>query len=278
MAKAKKKIGKRVTRVVAAEGHTNPKKNKTDTCFVIMPFGGHFDNYNYYAEIYAPAIEASGLTSERSDNLFRPGSIVEDIWRFTKEAKIILADLSQMNPNVFYELGLAHAITKPVILVVENIEYVPFDLRNLRVHIYDKNESNWGEKLKGKIQNSIAEILENPKRSILTTFMETTDEPSVTATDLEKAFIDLTQDVDRLRHEVKQMSGGLMNLQSGGITNLPSGGLMNLLPTSNLQQFELDVMADYILQKKAADPLINLTEAINAVTGKSDSKKQPDEK
>lgn len=272
---AKKKVAKKVTKkIVAAEAHTDPKRGKADTCFVIMPFGGHFDNY--YAEIYAPAIEASGLTSERSDNLFRPGSIVEDIWQFTKEAKIILADLSQMNPNVFYELGLAHAITKPVILVVENIEHVPFDLRNLRVHIYDKNDSNWGEKLKGKIQNSIAEILESPKQSILTTFMETTDEPSVTATDLEKAFIDLTQDVDRLRHEIQRMRI-ITNLPSGGITNLPSDGLMNLSPMSKFQQFKLDVLADYNYEKRAIDPLINVTEAINALTGKSDSKKQPDE-
>lgn len=249
----KKKVVKKVTKkIVAAEAHTDTKKGKADTCFVIMPFGGHFDNY--YSEIYAPAIEASGLTSKRADNLFRPGSIVEDIWRFTKEAKIILADLSQKNPNVFYELGLAHAITKPAILVVENIEHVPFDLRNLRVHIYDKNDSNWGEKLKGKIRKSIAEILENPKQSILTTFMETTDEPSVTATDLEKVFIDLKQDVERLRHEVWQLRS-IPNLPSGGITNLLSGGLMNQPPTSIVQGFDSDRINVYSGSKRPPIPV-----------------------
>jgi len=46
---------------------------------------------------------------------------------------VLLADLTGKNPNVFYELGLAHALAKPVILIAETLDDIPFDLRALRV-------------------------------------------------------------------------------------------------------------------------------------------------
>ena len=107
-----------------------------------MPFGGWFDDY--YSTVFVPAIEKAGLESRRADDLYRPSTIVSDIWKFTMKAKLVLADLSEKNANVFYELGLAHALAKPVILVVEPMDDVPFDLRALRVLQYDKNDPNWG--------------------------------------------------------------------------------------------------------------------------------------
>jgi len=111
-------------------------------CFTIMPFGGWFDTY--YDGIYKPAIVAAGLEPRRADDLFRPSKVVDDIWDLTKRADVILADLTGKKPNVFYELGLAHAIGKPAILVVDDLNDVPFDLRALRVIDYDKNQQNWG--------------------------------------------------------------------------------------------------------------------------------------
>ena len=75
-----------------------------------MPFGGWLDDY--YQDIYCPAINAAGLEPHRADDLFRPSTIVTDIWVYTKKARLILADLSGKNPNVFYELGLAHALAE----------------------------------------------------------------------------------------------------------------------------------------------------------------------
>jgi hypothetical protein len=75
-------------------------------CFVIMPFSGWLDQY--YKSIYCAVIIAAGLEPHRADDLFRPSTIVNDIWAYTKRAKILLADLTGKNPNVFYEVGLAH--------------------------------------------------------------------------------------------------------------------------------------------------------------------------
>lgn len=134
-----------------------------------MPFGGWFDEY--YEKIYCPAIKSAGLKPTRSDNLYRPSSIVQDIWKFTQDAKIILAELTDKNPNVFYELGLAHAISKPAVFITKNIEDVPFDLRGLRVIQYDTNVPDWGNVLKENIIQAIKETLADPEESIPPTFL-----------------------------------------------------------------------------------------------------------
>src|SRR5688500_9412198 len=115
--------------------------NADQTCFTIMPFGGWFDTY--YTDIYVPAILEAGLTPHRADDLYRPSAIVHDIWDYTKQSRIVLADLTGKNPNVFYELGLAHALAKPAILVAQSMDDIPFDLRALRIILYDKNAPDW---------------------------------------------------------------------------------------------------------------------------------------
>ena len=120
--------------------------------FVIMPFGGWYDEY--YSEIYAPAIGDCNLKPIRADSLYRSSPIINDIWECTLNAEIILADLTGKNPNVFYELGLAHVIAKPTVLVTQSIEDVPFDLRGLRIIQYDQNKPDWGSKLKEDIIKS----------------------------------------------------------------------------------------------------------------------------
>jgi len=174
---------------------------KKDTCFIITPFSGWFDDY--YDRIYRPAIEAGGLIATRADDLYRPGTIVNDIWKFTQDARIVLADLTHKNPNVFYELGLAHALAKPAILITESIDDVPFDLRSLRVLQYDKNRPDWGETLKHDITNAIEEVLKAPTEAVLPTFLHVKPEPKgVPLTEEAKAVLQLRQEIDALRREV----------------------------------------------------------------------------
>ncbi|UCH95687.1 MAG: hypothetical protein JSV88_02260, partial [Candidatus Aminicenantes bacterium] len=111
---AKKKNESKKVSTVNKKDEPIHEGNSKDICFIIMPFGGWFDTY--YESIYIPAIKSAGLEPKRADNLYRPSTIVNDIWTYTKKAKIVLADLSERNPNVFYELGLAHALAKPAIL------------------------------------------------------------------------------------------------------------------------------------------------------------------
>ena len=176
-------------------------KSKEKNCFIIMPFGGWFDTY--YEDIYIPAIQESGMTPKRADDLYRPGNIVNDIWTYTKEADIILADLTGKNPNVFYELGLSHAITKPAVLITASMDDVPFDLRSLRVIVYDKNLPNWGENLKVMIKKALEETLKNPEDAIPPTFLETPNSKRLEVSNEEKEILELRSELDSLRREIR---------------------------------------------------------------------------
>ena len=198
--------------MVTKKNESNPKKDKC--CFVIMPFGGWLNTY--YDEIYIPAIKAADMKPTRADDLYRPGNIVNDIWNYTKSADIILADLTSKNPNVFYELGLAHAITKPAVLITASIEDIPFDLRSLRVLVYDVNRPNWGEKLMNEITKALTETLKSPEDAILPTFLETDESKRIEVSPNEKEILELKSDLDSLRREIRSKKDVLMNREEIG--------------------------------------------------------------
>ena len=136
-----------------------------DSCFVMMPFGKpHGD---YYSNIYKPAIEKAGLRPVRADSeIFGAGKIMDQIWSGVNSARVLVAELTTKNANVFYELGLAHALKKPVVLVSANEQDVPFDLHHIRVIYYDVNDPFWGNKLIEKVAENIVSALDNPEEAI----------------------------------------------------------------------------------------------------------------
>jgi hypothetical protein len=144
-----------------------------ETCFVMMPFGEWFDRY--YKEIYIPAIRDAGFEPVRADELFTTGSVVEQIWEEITKAKLLLADLSGKNPNVFYELGLAHAAVKPVVFTASRVDDVPFDLRHLRVIIYEIQEPDWSTKLRKSITDYLRNAAREPEKSIPHPFRSTAE-------------------------------------------------------------------------------------------------------
>jgi hypothetical protein len=136
-----------------------------DKCFVVMPFSQ--PQGTYYELIYEPAIKKVGLKAVRADNeIFGTGKIMDQIWRGINEAKVLVAELTTKNANVFYELGLAHAMKKPVVLVSANEKDVPFDLQHIRVIYYDVNDPFWGDKLQAKIAENIVSAIKNPEEAI----------------------------------------------------------------------------------------------------------------
>lgn len=148
-----------------------PKIAAGDTCFVVMPFavpiGGYFQN------IYEPAIQKAGLRAVRADaDIFGTGKIIDQIWSGINAAKVLVAELTTRNPNVFYELGLAHALDKPVVLVSSNEGDVPFDLKHIRVIYYDVNDPFWGQKLIDKVAENIVSALKNPEEAVFKRALE----------------------------------------------------------------------------------------------------------
>jgi hypothetical protein len=135
------------------------------TCFVMQPFAAPLGGY--YETIFKPAIEQAGMTAMRADaEIFGTGKVIDQIWRGINSAKVLVAELTTKNANVFYELGLAHALNRPVVLVSSNEEDVPFDLHHIRVIYYDVRDPFWGEKLIDKVADNIKSALANPEEAI----------------------------------------------------------------------------------------------------------------
>lgn len=136
-----------------------------DSCFVVMPFAEPIGGY--YKTVYEPAIVKAGLRAVRADDeIFATGKIVDQVWSGIAAAKVLVAELTGRNPNVFYELGLAHALEKPVVLVSSNQEDVPFDLQHIRVIYYDMRDPFWGEKLIAKVAENVLSAVKNPGEAI----------------------------------------------------------------------------------------------------------------
>jgi hypothetical protein len=102
-----------------------------------MPFDPTLSNvYNTIENI----VEGyCGLTCVRADKIAKPERITDDIWRSINESRFSIADLTKRNPNVFYEVGLAHALHKPVILITQSQD-IPFDVKEVRNLHYDPND------------------------------------------------------------------------------------------------------------------------------------------
>lgn len=133
------------------------------TCFVIMPFGEKADVHGVlvnfdriYDDFIVPTVKAAGLSGERCDRIDAAGNIHRRMFEQIWTADVAVVDLSLLNPNVFYELGIRHALRRSItILVRRKGTGVPFNVSNLDVIEYDETDSNSLQAARRKILNSI---------------------------------------------------------------------------------------------------------------------------
>src|SRR4051812_35028355 len=105
-------------------------------CFALMPFSPEFDDiYNYGIK---ESCKNADAYCERVDEQIYHERILDRIYNQIAKADLIIADMTGRNPNVFYEVGYAHALNKPTILLTQNLEDIPFDLKHFPHIIYDK--------------------------------------------------------------------------------------------------------------------------------------------
>lgn len=126
--------------------------------FVLMPFSEKFNDV-YKLGIKETAAQLN-IIAERVDEQMYTEGILERIYRQIDIADIIIADMTGQNPNVFYEVGYAHAKDKMCILLTSNSDDIPFDLKHRRHIVYKDSINSLREKLfeeltwaKGEIEN-----------------------------------------------------------------------------------------------------------------------------
>ena len=130
--------------------------------FVVMQFGDPYDDL--YQEVVRPVSKDLGFAALRADDVFRPGVILQDIIRGIVDSDVVIAEITPVNANVFYELGYAHALNKPTILLANrNTEKLPFDISGYRVIFYD-------DSIRGKrdIEATLRRHLESVRRGLVT--------------------------------------------------------------------------------------------------------------
>jgi Pentapeptide repeats (8 copies) len=107
-----------------------------DLCFVVMPFAEPWSNRTF--TILKETLAPLGYRCVRADDVY--GRVVlTDIWDLMNRAAFVIADLTAGNPNVYYELGMAHTLGKDVIPLLQSGERIPFDQRPFRILFYEDN-------------------------------------------------------------------------------------------------------------------------------------------
>lgn len=123
--------------------------NKSIFAFILMPFNKEFDDiYKMGIKETANSLE---IKAERVDEQIFQEGILERIYRQIEAADIVVADMTGQNPNVFYEVGYAHAKEKLCILLTRDSKDIPFDLKHHRHIVYDGSISKLRESLKSEL-------------------------------------------------------------------------------------------------------------------------------
>lgn len=99
-----------------------------------MPFDEAFTDV--YTHLIKGPLESVGFRVMRADSLFKQQQILKDVVKGIADATLIIADVTDLNENVLYELGLAHALGKRVVMITQKLDQLPFDLRPYRANEY----------------------------------------------------------------------------------------------------------------------------------------------
>ena len=129
--------------------------------FVVMQFSEPYNSL--YEEVIKPVAKNLGLDAYRADDVFRPGIILQDIVRGISTSQVVVAEVSPRNPNVYYELGYAHAVGTPTILLAEQpsdgSSSLPFDISGFRCIFYD-DAIRGKRKVEAALEKHLRNILE----------------------------------------------------------------------------------------------------------------------
>lgn len=117
-------------------------QQEDDLVAVMMPFSAEFKPVYAALQVTTTAV---GLRCARADDIWEHHAVIQDIVNLIAKARVVVCDCTGKNPNVFYEIGIAHCLGKEVILITQAEGDVPFDLRHLRYLPYLRNKEGLNE-------------------------------------------------------------------------------------------------------------------------------------
>jgi catechol 2,3-dioxygenase-like lactoylglutathione lyase family enzyme len=140
------------------------------TCFFIAPIGEPNSNERRRSDqilehIIMPVTAARGYAAIRADQIARPGMITDQVVRHLVEDRLVIADLSGRNPNVYYELAIRHVTQKPLIQMIDAAEKPPFDVAGMRLIFFDCHDLDSVKSTKAQLDAQISDVETNPSDS-----------------------------------------------------------------------------------------------------------------
>lgn len=141
-------------------------------CFYISPIGEEESEQRKHSDLFLssivePALNEFGFSVVRADNISTPGMITSQIIEHIVNARLVIADLSYHNPNVFYELSLRHTVNLPTIHLIRKSDTIPFDLNNFRTITIDTSSIYTLvpqiESYKTAIGRQVRQLIESPE-------------------------------------------------------------------------------------------------------------------
>lgn len=141
-----------------------PDTSPKPFAFVVMPFDSDFDDI--YLLGIKPAAEAAGYYCERLDEQIFDETMLARIYNQIGKADIVIGDMTGRNPNVFYEIGYAHALNKRTVLLTKESSDIPFDLTHHFHIVYEGKITNLNQKLTERLRHYI----QNPGSEVIDPF------------------------------------------------------------------------------------------------------------
>jgi hypothetical protein len=136
-------------------------------CFVIAPIGEAESDTRKRSDqilkhVITPALKECGYKATRADQISEPGMITSQVIQRIVDDPLVVADLTERNPNVFYELAIRHAIRKPLVQIIKKGEQIPFDVAGTRTIHVDHHDLDSVEQAKTEIIAQVKALEKNP--------------------------------------------------------------------------------------------------------------------
>ena len=135
--------------------------DRKPNAFIAMQFSEPYNEV--YRDAIRPLVAEIGFEPFRVDEAAGPGVILNDIWNKIAESSVVIAEVSEPNPNVFYEIGVSHALRKPIVLLAQRGTKLPFDIGPHRCIFYD-NSIPGRARLLDSLRGSLSSLLGVPVR------------------------------------------------------------------------------------------------------------------
>jgi hypothetical protein len=193
-----------------------PVKPESNQCFIICPIGEPKSDIRkrsdlVFKHVFNPLAKTFDLKPMRADLISKQGMITDQVIQCILNDRLVIADLTGSNPNVFYEVALRHALKKPMVLIADSKQKIPFDLHGLRVIPFDYPDLDNVEGIVAEIAKHVKTELEKKEEEVFSPFTN-----PIQIQDLKQSI----KPLDKLTMEVIELKSQISDLMKNSVTQM----------------------------------------------------------